>query len=182
MEHGLLSLASDGTHWYKFLVGDDDWYPDPLNQDRSPDGHGGQNTVLRLGAEANLDPSLARIQADGSRRIRFRTLRDDVQSVSLIRPDSNPVELHPLLTDDNFQWWEAIVSNSNTNSPYTFIVQDASTERYPDIHTMTESEQSPFVTPDWARDAICTRSWSTDSEAAPPRTTPIKPAPGIQPV
>ena len=52
---------SDGTHWYKFLVGDDDWYPDPLNQDRSPDGHGGQNTVLRLGAEANLDPSLARI-------------------------------------------------------------------------------------------------------------------------
>ena len=51
----------EGTYWYKFLIHDDQWLPDPLNQDRSPDGHGGQNTVLRLGAEANLDPSLARI-------------------------------------------------------------------------------------------------------------------------
>ena len=167
----------DGTYWYKFVANEDEWYPDPMNPDREPDGHGGQNTVLRLGAQANLDPALARIgdgrieglglghdptralyrqtQSDGVSRMRFRTLRDDVQSVSLIRPDSDPVELHPLLTDERFQWWEAVVSNSESPIPYTFIVQDATTrERYPDIHTMTDTEQSPFVTPDWARDAI----------------------------
>ena len=55
-----LSLP-DGTYWYKFVLDTDTWRSDPLNAQVTPDGHGGNNSVLRLGPAANLDASLARI-------------------------------------------------------------------------------------------------------------------------
>ena len=39
---------SEGTYTYKFIV-DGNWYTDPANANRSPDGHNGFNSVYRLG-------------------------------------------------------------------------------------------------------------------------------------
>lgn len=40
-----------GRHLYKFVLDGERWIPDPLNQQREGDGHGGSNTILALGAE-----------------------------------------------------------------------------------------------------------------------------------
>jgi hypothetical protein len=45
--HLPLYLA-EGTHTYKFIV-DGNWYADPANPDKLPDGHGAHNSVLRFG-------------------------------------------------------------------------------------------------------------------------------------
>lgn len=37
-----------GRFAYKFVVGGSDWRPDPSNDAREPDGHGGQNSILDL--------------------------------------------------------------------------------------------------------------------------------------
>ena len=42
-------LLPEGTHTYKFIV-DRDWYADPANPDKLPDGHGAYNSVIRFGA------------------------------------------------------------------------------------------------------------------------------------
>jgi hypothetical protein len=39
---------AEGTHTYKFIV-DGNWYADPSNPERLPDGHGEYNSVLRFG-------------------------------------------------------------------------------------------------------------------------------------
>lgn len=39
---------AEGTHTYKFIV-DGKWYEDPLNNNKLPDGSGGNNSVLTLG-------------------------------------------------------------------------------------------------------------------------------------
>jgi 1,4-alpha-glucan branching enzyme len=42
-------LLPEGTHTYKFVV-DGDWYADPINSEKLPDGAGGYNSVIRFGA------------------------------------------------------------------------------------------------------------------------------------
>jgi len=39
---------AEGTHTYKFVV-DGNYIPDEKNKDRLPDGHGGYNSVIRIG-------------------------------------------------------------------------------------------------------------------------------------
>ena len=39
----------DDTHLYKFVRNDGEWQPDPLNDFRAPDGHGGQKHNHRFG-------------------------------------------------------------------------------------------------------------------------------------
>ena len=84
-----LSLP-DGTYWYKFIADGDEWSPDPTNPDRAPDGHGGENSVLRLGVEANLDPgnsargdgrieALGLVHRPGAARFAQRTGPEDVR-------------------------------------------------------------------------------------------------------
>ena len=174
--HARLTVP-DGTHWYKFIVNQENWLPDPLNSDTEPDGYGGVNSVLRLGPEANLRADLARlgdghIDAAGlkhdplqprylqrrdfdSWRIRFCTLTGDVQSVSIASPGTPPIPMTAILSNDRDQWWETVVPDRGDAFPYTFILQDGDTrERHQDIHAMTDSEQIQFTTPEWARDAI----------------------------
>ena len=43
-----------GEQQYKFVVDGDQWQPDPRNDQVISDGQGGNNSVLRLGAQANL--------------------------------------------------------------------------------------------------------------------------------
>ncbi|MDG2422583.1 MAG: alpha-amylase family glycosyl hydrolase [Phycisphaerales bacterium] len=174
--HARMTLA-DGTYWYKFVINGDTWLSDPGNPVSDPDGYGGVNSIIRLGSVANLDAGRARlgdghIDASGlahdpaeprylqrrdpqTWRIRFRTLAHDVQKVSVVRPGAPPVAMAAILGNDRDQWWEAVVPDTGEAVPYTFIIQDGKTqERHQDIHTMSDSEQINFTTPEWARDAI----------------------------
>ncbi len=40
-----------GVYEYKFIVNGKDWIPDPRNEEKVPDGFGGENSVLRLREE-----------------------------------------------------------------------------------------------------------------------------------
>ena len=50
-----------GVRLYKFVVEGDRWTQDPRNPEGEPDGHGGSNSVLRLGPEANLRGATAKL-------------------------------------------------------------------------------------------------------------------------
>ena len=64
---GLWSVTlplDDGEHLYKFVADGDRWFHDPQNPAGVPDGHGGQNSVLRLGRLVSMKESPAR-RGDG---------------------------------------------------------------------------------------------------------------------
>ncbi|MCH2152245.1 MAG: alpha-amylase family glycosyl hydrolase [Phycisphaerales bacterium] len=170
-----LSLP-DGTWWYKFVLDAEVWRADPLNQLLAPDGHGGNNSVLRLGPEANLDASLARlgdghIDAGGLAhdpdrvlyyelvgeqqvKIRLRTLAHDVQEVQLYQRDIPPTSLNPILSNDQFQWWETVVPFQN-GLPYTFVLRDdGQRQQAPQQYVMSDTNQAVLTTPDWVRDVV----------------------------
>ena len=166
----------DGTYWYKFVIDEETWRADPLNTRMAPDGHGGSNSVLRLGPEANIDASLARtgdgqIDAGGlahdpsralyceafgnqQRRIRFRTLAHDVEAVDFFSRDRSPVSLRPVLSNEQFQWWEAVVPFRD-GLPYTFVLRDGGQrQQAPQQYVMSDTNQSVLTTPDWVRDVV----------------------------
>ncbi|MGA1045213.1 MAG: hypothetical protein ACO3ZY_08440, partial [Phycisphaerales bacterium] len=127
----------DGVHGYKFVATDREgrvrWLDDPRNDRRSPDGHGGFNSLLPLGPEARLfGRTLQARRGDGSIEavavrhdarlpiyrqavedgevLRLRTLRDDVESIELLVEHGEGVEaiaMAEILDDDRFTWWEA---------------------------------------------------------------------------
>ena len=167
-------LLDPGLRRYKF-VRDGQWMPDPRNTDREPDGHGGENAVLRLGPTANLNAENAargdgQIEGaaishdpnrwtdvsgnDDTRTIRMRTLAHDVEGVSLAQPWLGSTALHPVFQDGHFQWWEVTVPVPYTDNRYLFILHDGgATVRAPSIHQFGEVPMQ-LETPDWARDAI----------------------------
>ena len=93
-----------GTRRYKFILDGTRWIADPANPRGTDDGNSGKNSVIDLGPEVALDPSLARrgdgvvegaafrhspnLPSDRERvadawHVRARTLRGDVEHVDL---------------------------------------------------------------------------------------------------
>lgn len=120
-----------GVHRYKFVVNDDQWIADPLAAAREPDGHGGQNSLLKLGRVANLESSPAQtgdgeIQMDGLAHrpdaamyfepledgrviVRLRTFAHDVERVAVDVKGHGKTAMHPTLADELFAYWEAAI-------------------------------------------------------------------------
>ncbi|MFZ9692048.1 MAG: alpha amylase N-terminal ig-like domain-containing protein [Phycisphaerales bacterium] len=176
----------DGVHGYKFVAKGGDgslrWLDDPRNDRRTPDGHGGFNSLLLLGSEAELlaatprgllgdgsieasavrhDPSLPiwrQSDAAGSATIRLRTLRDDVESVDLLVERDAEVEaiaMDEVLDDDRFTWWEASLPDAARGGRYVFILKDGSmSARTPEVYSLADGRAPSVRTPDWAKDAI----------------------------
>ena len=166
-----------GEQQYKFVVDGDQWQPDPRNDQVISDGQGGNNSVLRLGAQANLgsirtrrgdgkiegggilhDPSRASFVQrlpDGSLLLRVRTLRDDVENVEFVSEGRSSVMMKDSGSDEIFSWWETAISPPSRPIAYTFLFSDGanrlSDER---IYSLTTSPDALFHTPDWAKDAI----------------------------
>lgn len=167
----------DGEHWYKFVADGSRWMHDPRNPDGDHDGHGGRNSRLRIGAEANVDASRAqrgdgRIDAaalghdprvrrdreqrtDGAARLRVRTLAGDIERVELAVKGAEPVQMTRFVRVGPFEWWEADVPASLGTAPYTFVFKDGDRRvRDPRIHVPSTDSKPSLVTPEWARDAI----------------------------
>ncbi len=166
-----------GVRLYKFVVDGSQWIVDPENLDRLADGHGGDNCVLRLGAESMLgtakgkksdgkveggaiqhDPSraiFAQPMPDGSWMLRVRTLRDDVESAELAVKGSPRRPMHPSGSDESFDWWEATIDRPDAPISYTFLFLDGK-KRLADknIYSLDPAAASSFMTPEWAKNAI----------------------------
>lgn len=137
-----------GVHEYKFVINGDRWVHDPRNPERVPDGHGGQNSVLRLGRLATLTQSDAQlgdgridvvglahhpplplyIQAlsFGEVTVRYRTLAHDVQHVRLAVLGREPVEMPIVAAGPLFAYREARIQvppQDNPRSPNVRFVE-----------------------------------------------------------
>jgi glycosidase len=131
-----------GVYEYKFLVNDEQWFPDPTNVDRVPDGFGGFNSILRLGRLARLKASTAKVgdgqidlvglahqppaplyiqpQGPDSVSIRYRTLAHDVKNVWLAIQGGGLTEMRPVSEGPLFTFWEAsipVAAQENGRSP-----------------------------------------------------------------
>ncbi|KAA3610815.1 MAG: DUF3459 domain-containing protein [Planctomycetota bacterium] len=171
-----LTLDS-GIHDYKFLVDGHLWLPDPENPEGRDDGHGGLNSVLRLGRLATWDQSPGKvgdgraevlaflhqadsstfIQAHGRDRIwvRFRSLSHDLESVQFVAKGRTPIAMQKALVGPLFTLWEASIPRLNPGHPYTFLIQDGKLQaRVPDLYALEDSQTEDFLTPDWAKKAI----------------------------
>ena len=168
---------AEGTRYYKFVLDGNRWLDDPRNPDRVDDGHGGANSVLRLGAEANLDHNEARrgddriesaglahdperpiyrqALGDGRTLLRYRSLLGDLEAVTLVTDRGTRRELAAVSASAPFEYWETILPPTGPEGRYTFVLTDGDTRvRDPEIYRLDENGTSPVRTPDWAKDAI----------------------------
>ena len=170
-------IGVDGTVRYKFVQtrgGTLEWITDPSNEDREPDGHGGFNAVLRLGAQAALQsargargdgrieaaailhdartPMGASALADGSVRVRVRTLAHDVERVRVAADGVDWIDLSPEPTRGAFTWWSGCLA-APRGTPYTFLLTDG-TMTVRDPMTYSLAPAPAFTTPEWAKHAI----------------------------
>ena len=185
----------EGEHTYKFAV-DETWIADPENDVALPDGYGGRNSVLALGAfavrggtgaelgdgrfdHAGLahDPGSVRfLQRAGERRwsLRLRTWAADVERVELAVEGAEPAAMAHVLRTARFDWWELSLDVHEEADAYTFLLHDGSElARHPEVFSLAAAPSAAFTTPDWAKEAVwyqimLDRFRSGDSENDPP--------------
>ncbi|MBC8404488.1 MAG: hypothetical protein H8E15_04635 [Planctomycetes bacterium] len=167
----------EGEHLYKFVLDGIKWFTDPGNPTVVNDGHGGTNSVLRLGLRAQMSESDAEIgdgkiavhglqheagnsfflqpAGDGKVLLRYRTLSHDVRSVHLHLRGQLPQLMTSAVEGPLLQTWEAVIAAPSRKTAYTFVLNDGETRgRHPQIFTMEKNAAEGFQTPDWAKDAI----------------------------
>ena len=167
----------DGTHYYKFVRDDGDWMPDPLNEERVPDGHGGENTVFAIGEDALIRPDRA-VRGDGKVlgialrhdptdwrdlqplpedrfQVSVRSLRGDVERAWVVFEDGRRFTLESTGGSNRFDRWRASLPADREGLPYTFIFQDGDTRvRHPRTFSLDRTNIPEVRTPDWAKDAV----------------------------
>lgn len=168
---------SAGVQQYKFVIDTNQWIADPRNDQFVSDGHDGNNSVLRLGGQANLttlrarrgdgkieggailhDPTKAAFVQrlpQGDLLLRVRTMRDDVEGVELAINGRPRRAMQDSGSDELFSWWEASISPQDAPVAYTFLFSDGVTRLSDDrIYSLNSSPDAFFHTPDWAKDAV----------------------------
>lgn len=166
-----LELAS-GRHLYKFVLDGASWIPDPLNAQREPDGHGGENTVLALGIEAA--PAAAAVDEDrrlllwrheperplylqrlGEQEalVRYRGAAGAEPRLAL-EGAAEAVPMRPAGELEGLTFYEARVPLPAEPTAYTFLVPtDAGLRSDPGRWTLDAARLPTFRTPDWAKEA-----------------------------
>ena len=166
----------EGRHPYKFVVDGSDWRADPANPVREPDGQGGFNSVLALGADLSLDAAGAtvgdgHIDARGLRHdpsrlawlqrgaqawtIRYRTLAGDVQQVAFVARDGRRMAMERAGRTGPFDFWQISLPVGGTPTDYTFVIQDGPMSvRDPQTYSLDANRTPGISTPEWAKNAV----------------------------
>jgi glycosidase len=172
-----------GVHQYKFVVDGDRWCSDPQNPDGVPDGHNGQNSLLRLGRIAHLKESDAKLgdgqietlaiehrpdvplyfqRLDGKALVRLRTLTHDAEHAWVAFQGGEPAEMTVVDEGQPFSLWETIAplptagaADNAVEIHYTFVLADGELRgSVPEIYGVPVSPPEVFKTPDWAKHAV----------------------------
>ena len=161
-----------GRHLYKFVLDGERWIPDPLNQQREGDGHGGSNTILALGAEGggaidleDTDLQLLLWRHDPTRPVHLQRLGEDEALVRYrgaagtipaltLEGLGEPLSMHAAGTLEGFTFYEARVALPEEPTRYTFLVPtEAGLRADPGTWTLDAQDLPRFRTPDWAKEA-----------------------------
>lgn len=166
-----------GVYAYKFLLNGSDWIADPANSESVSDGYSGRNSILRLGGIAHgtmptcalgdgevapeglehdpASPSYLQHRGGDRTLFRYRTLKNDVESVALGIRGGGLHGLHQALSTKTHTVWETEVSLEGEHHDYTFVLTDGALRaRHPNTFTMNRKNDAPFTTPEWAKHAI----------------------------
>ncbi len=171
-----------GAWQYKFVIDGDTWLQDPRNPEGTNDNNGGLNSVLKLGALANLSKSAAKAgdgvigaiglahesekplylqhespsppESGGRWLVRFRTLAGDVDAVDVLARGTDVAPMSRVAASELFQFWEAELPPLNEGTPYTFRVRDGATVARHHTTYSLATTGSPLRTPEWAKNAI----------------------------
>ncbi|MCP3914099.1 MAG: DUF3459 domain-containing protein [bacterium] len=166
-----------GVQRYKFHVDGERWAADPDNPDGEADGHGGRNSLLRLGALARLDELEAHMgdgeilgpalrhdpnlpidaqRSGSSALLRLRTLAGDVEGVTLVTRSGRRVPMQVAGPLGDFALWEARLPIPDGNATeYTFLLRDgAKSVTTPKTYVLDVDSMPDFDAPSWARHAI----------------------------
>ncbi|MEZ6016458.1 MAG: alpha amylase N-terminal ig-like domain-containing protein [Planctomycetota bacterium] len=167
----------DGVHSYKFVLDRAAWVPDPVNDDRESDGFTGENTLLRLGAVARPETLTASVRdgvvvtaalehdpgrslylqpaPDGRALLRYRTLADDVEAVSVVVRGVGEVPMRVAARTGAFLYWEAALDVADEPLTYGFLLRDGALIGTDPREYQLDAAQLPhFRTPDWSKHAI----------------------------
>ncbi|MCX5639350.1 MAG: alpha-amylase family glycosyl hydrolase [Planctomycetota bacterium] len=169
-----------GTHRYKLILDGTRWITDPSNPRNVDDGNGGKNSIIDLGPEVALDPSLAhrgdgavegaafrhnpnlpadREQVASEWHVRARTLRGDVEQVDMYWKSAaatGRLAMTPVGTRGPFDIWDSVLPLTGKHTiAYTFVAKDGQLSvSDPNIYSLDTASSSPFRTPAWAKDAV----------------------------
>lgn len=169
-----LELAS-GVYRYKICLDGSRWIPDPENGENEDDGFASQNSILRLGALGRPDmlsgfeggvqvaalghdparPKYAHRIRGGQMRLRYRTLADDLQSVTVHVRGRDGVPMRPIESPAPFQYWQADIEVGEETIEYAFGMRDGDTVvRDPRTFTVDGSAMPEVTTPAWTQGAV----------------------------
>jgi glycosidase len=170
----------EGVHYYKFVINDDQWMPDPkadkkLEQD---DTYGGKNSGVLIGLDPRKLPkpkpnhvNMDAVQHDPTDvrdlnvadphhlRIRVRTQAGDVQSIEVVTRNTvlnqnDSVRLARIDSIGGLDVFAAFIQTSEKSFDYSFILTDGSAIKELDPDESVVAMEPSFVTPDWARSAV----------------------------
>lgn len=170
----------DGEYQYKFVVNGDVWITDPNNPKGSPDGFGGQNSVITVGDWEKFVGESFRGDGEimtgaiwheqaipylcddgyGNLWIRIRVKKEDVQEIRLEYKDfqrgREEIPMAYLSSEYPFEWFETSIP-AGKKTEYTFkIIDGESTVKFPEegIYELSAAEAPQFITPQWARGVL----------------------------
>ncbi|MBT4027857.1 MAG: DUF3459 domain-containing protein [Planctomycetes bacterium] len=170
----------EGVHHYKFVVNGEQWLTDTKNADALPDGHGGSNSVLRLGElwqkqDLSKSESLrgdGQIMAaairhdvsstfffqsagDGRVVLRVQCLANDVERVDLTMQGFDDIPMSRAHYGDPLETWEVTFPATDEGTPYTFVFQDSELRATDyQLYSMPKLDTTYPSPPSWARHAI----------------------------
>ncbi len=173
-----------GRHEYKFVVDGQDWRNDPENPARAPNEFGTGNSLLRLGATAQLSESPS-VAGDGEIHVaglvhnpdlplyfqplagdralvRLKTLANDLEGVAVAVRNGPRTAMQVVHTDPLTALWQAEVTvpaaartAGQAAWEYTFVLRDGGLVRSgPAVFAADYAVDEIFTTPDWAKHAV----------------------------
>lgn len=100
----------EGEYQYKFVVNDSDWFHDPKQELKAPDGFGGYNSVLRVGDYTRFKQSAKR----GDGRILADALYHDTELPYVQWSDSTTLSLRLRSKKDDLDYCAVLVLGQGT--------------------------------------------------------------------
>lgn len=143
----------EGEYHYKFVVDDENWFSDPNQQLKSPDGFGGFNSVLKVGDYERFRQSAgkgdSRILVEAvyhatelpyaqwtdstTISLRLRVKKGDLEYCSVLLSPGKGVREVPMkwfAQDGIFEYFRAWIPSVSSPAEYAFKLRDGSCELY----------------------------------------------------
>ena len=139
-----------GEYQYKFVINGEHWFHDPDNKLTTADGHGGQNSIIKIGEKdlAAAKPGDGEINegfilheaenrvhlnklSQSKVQIRLETRKKDVQNVFImtkIGSERDQKKMSYYSSDNKLDYWTIELDNLEEPLNYSFLIEDGDSQ------------------------------------------------------